>query len=88
MANKRTYCTGWTNAPEDVNSCCHQHDRDYGSRGTVSRAEADRRLRQCVAAGGRPALAWLLWAALRIGGWYWWKDKAATTGEAAPMEQE
>ena len=71
----RHYCTGLGPVSLDTNSCCKQHDHDYGARGTVSRAEADRRLRHCMIAQGKPLLAWLFWAACRAGGWYFWKDK-------------
>ncbi|MGN5479540.1 hypothetical protein ACTMU2_29400 [Cupriavidus basilensis] len=37
-----------------MNSCCHQHDHDYGTNGTKSRVQADRDLRECVRAGGGP----------------------------------
>ena len=71
----RHYCTGLGPVSPDANRCCKQHDNDYGARGTVSRAEADRRLRHCMIAQGKPLLAWLFWVACRAGGWYFWKDK-------------
>ena len=73
----RHYCTGLGPVPPDTNSCCHQHDRDYGVRGTVTRTEADRRLRQCLLAQGKPLRAWLFWLGCRLGGWYFWKEKKA-----------
>lgn len=72
---KRNYCTGLGRVGDKANTCCKQHDNDYGVRGAVSRAEADRRLRQCMIANGKSVLAWLFWAACRVGGWYFWKDK-------------
>ncbi|MBW3809711.1 DUF1353 domain-containing protein [Aeromonas hydrophila] len=71
----RYYCTGVGPVSPGTNSCCQQHDKDYGAKGRVSRAEADRRLRQCMIAQDKPVLAWLFWAACRLGGWYFWKDK-------------
>ena len=50
----RHYCTGLGPVSPDTNSCCKQHDNDYGAMGTVSRAEADRRLRHCMIAQGKP----------------------------------
>lgn len=39
MATKKHYCTGLKNAPENINYCCHKHDRDYGVNGKVTRKE-------------------------------------------------
>ncbi|MBL0581686.1 hypothetical protein [Aeromonas caviae] len=75
----RHYCTGLGPVSPGTNRCCQQHDHDYGAKGTVSRAEADRRLRLCMMAQGNPVLAWLFWAACRVGGWYFWKDKTHGT---------
>lgn len=69
------YCTGLKNAPDDINSCCHQHDRDYGSKGKVTRAEADRRLRDCMLKQGYTIKAWLFWIIVRLFGWIFWKEK-------------
>ena len=63
MAVKKNYCTGLKHAPENINSCCHQHDRDYGVNGKVSRAEADRRLRECLISQG---------ALFLLGVFGWW----------------
>lgn len=69
----RHYCTGLGPVSSGTNDCCQQHDHDYGAKGTVSRAEADRRLR--LIAQGKWVLAWLFWASCRVSGWYFWKDK-------------
>ena len=61
MKPKKHYCTEWHNAPTSINSCCHQHDRDYGIKGTVTRAEADKRLRECMIKNGHPIKAWFFW---------------------------
>ncbi|AFL46470.1 hypothetical protein Mh1949_12140 [Mannheimia haemolytica] len=72
---KKHYCTGWRNAPANINSCCHQHDRDYGIRGTVTRADADKRLRECMIKNGNPIRAWLFWLVVRAFGWRFYKNK-------------
>lgn len=52
--------------------CCDLHDQPYARGGTAAqRAEADRKLRECVAANGHPAWAWAMWAAVRLGGVPW-----------------
>lgn len=73
---RRQYCTGLKNAPTHINTCCHQHDRDYGVRGTVTRAEADKRLRECMIKNGHPIKAWLFWCAVRVFGWMYFKPKS------------
>ncbi|WP_378082017.1 hypothetical protein ACFU5E_09500 [Aeromonas bestiarum] len=50
----RDYCTGLGPVSPGTNSCCKKHDNDYGAKGRVSRAEADRRLRHCMIAQGKP----------------------------------
>lgn len=72
---KRYYCTGWHNAPTNINNCCHQHDRDYGINGTVSRAEADKRLRECLLLQGYPIKAWVFWVIVRLFGGFFYKKK-------------
>lgn len=72
---KRYYCTGWRNAPTNINNCCRQHDKDYGIHGTVSRAEADNRLRECLLLQGYPIKAWVFWAAVRLFGGFFYKKK-------------
>jgi len=71
----RKYCTGIRNVKPETNTCCHQHDRDYGIKGTVTRLQADKRLRECLMAQGKPIIAWLFWGGCRLGGWIFWKDK-------------
>jgi hypothetical protein len=66
------------------NGCCVDHDKLYWPGGTAEeRRNADARLRACVTGQGYPTWAWLMWAAVRIGGhpllpfpWRWgygWK---------------
>ena len=67
--------------------CCHIHDIDYELGGTrADRKAADRRLRDCAAKAGncppgwkgtarkawRGFRAWVIWAAVRCFGWYYW----------------
>ena len=75
MRTKKYYCTGLKNAPENINSCCHQHDRDYGINGKVTRKEADKRLRECLISQDRLIFAWCAWVVVRLFGWYFWKSK-------------
>lgn len=72
------YCTGWKFASNDINNCCHQHDRDYGINGKVTRVEADNRLRNCILKNGHPIKAWLFWVIVRLFGWIFWKKDKVT----------
>jgi hypothetical protein len=55
-------------------SCCVEHDRAYWKGGPAwKRASADRKLRDCVSERGYPIVAWLMWAAVRIGGHPFWR---------------
>lgn len=50
-------------------SCCTAHDYEYWKGGTYNqRLEADKSLKQCVATNGKPAIALLMLAGVRIGG--------------------
>lgn len=63
---------GWkffTGSPPPFEDCCVKHDIIYRTGGTSeTRTDADRKLRRCVAKGGYPVLAWVMWIAVRIGG--------------------
>ena len=64
--------------------CCDEHDLAYEEGGTRrDRALADRRFRDCVKDGGRPARAWLFWLAVRLAGWLFWAGESAGGGETA-----
>lgn len=52
--------------------CCGEHDYHY-QLGDVSRAEADKRLRQCIIKKGYPGLAWAFWIGVRFGARGVWK---------------
>lgn len=61
-----------TCAPDlDVADCCRAHDRAYEQQ-LVSRADADRELRACIARS-RPVVAWIYWLGVRLGGWVAWR---------------
>ncbi|QGM80651.1 hypothetical protein [Otariodibacter oris] len=72
---KKNYCTGLKKTSQKTNNCCHQHDRDYGVKGTVSRSEADRRLRVCMIQNNKPVQAWVFWVVVRLFGWFFFKKK-------------
>lgn len=54
-------------------ACCTAHDKKYWAGGTYQeRKLADRELKECVAAVGKPAIAQLMLAGVRVGGSPWW----------------
>lgn len=54
--------------------CCDEHDLFYEQGGTwKDRAFADMVLRQCVRDSGRPVVAWVMWAAVRVFGRRHWE---------------
>jgi hypothetical protein len=65
----RTFCSGIPRMKMAVESCCQAHDRQYGSKATMTRAEADRALYECLKASGRPLFARIAWIAVRAFGW-------------------
>jgi hypothetical protein len=54
--------------------CCGEHDYHY-QIGDVSRAEADKRLRQCLRKKGYFVLPWAYWLGVRLLGWKFYKRK-------------
>lgn len=66
---------GCTSSP-DLNfiDCCNRHDYDYQNM-SMSRARADKRLRQCMSKRGWIVLPWLYWAAVRVFGGNHFKRK-------------
>lgn len=53
--------------------CCIEHDKAYWRGGTrEERLAADRALRNCVAACGKPDIAELMLLGVRVGGAPWW----------------
>lgn len=66
-------CSGFPDGTFEENAlwldCCVEHDRTYWIGGTrEERAEADQALKECVAAVGRPHIAQLMLAGVRVGG--------------------
>jgi hypothetical protein len=65
--------------------CCGAHDADY-QLGDVSRAEADRALRDCISKKGYVVLPWVYWAGVRLfagGVWKRYRNKnEETTGSS------
>lgn len=60
---------GCSLSPDMVFSdCCITHDVDYYT-GIVSRAQADKNLRECIKRHGFPVLCWVYWIGVRIFGW-------------------
>ena len=66
---KKAYCNDGTNGP--ANLCCYWHDKAY-KEGTGTRAEADREFLKCALDRGLNLKAYVMYAALRLGGWYRW----------------
>lgn len=58
---------------EQIRDCCVEHDRAYRKGGTMAdKRSADRVFRRCLIWGPAvmlPALAWLMWLGVVIGGW-------------------
>ena len=55
-----------------VESCCEAHDRNYGPDSTMTRWQADRELRRCIAQY-RPNVSWIVWVGVRLFGWRFYK---------------
>lgn len=53
--------------------CCGEHDAHY-QLGDVTRAEADKHLRNCIKRKGYTALAWVYWLGVRVCAGGIWKD--------------
>ncbi|VAW45483.1 hypothetical protein MNBD_GAMMA02-829 [hydrothermal vent metagenome] len=57
-------------------ACCYHHDLAYWQGGNKSmRKQADIELKQCVAAVGKPMIAKLMLAGVRVGGSPYWPTK-------------
>lgn len=54
--------------------CCGEHDFHYQAN-DVTRAEADKRLRQCIQKKGYLVLPWVYWFGVRVFGRSFWKKK-------------
>lgn len=51
--------------------CCAEHDIHYQEQ-SISRSEADKRLRECIQKKGYVALPWIYWLGVRMFGWKFW----------------
>jgi hypothetical protein len=69
----KSSCTVLHTNQESINSCCHQHDVQYGVKGTMSRSEADAALRECIKANGRPVRALVIWGVVRCFGFFFFR---------------
>ena len=59
--------------------CCGEHDFHYQDN-DISRAEADKRLRQCIQKKGYIVLPWIYWLGVRIfGRKYYNRGSSSTT---------
>lgn len=68
---------GCTGVPDfDFGSdCCAEHDAHY-QLGDITRAEADKKLRECIIKKGYPGIAWAYWLGVRLIGWRFYKGKS------------
>lgn len=61
--------------------CCGEHDYHYQAN-DITRAEADKKLRECIRKKGYFVLPWVYWLGVRLfGGAYWRKKQSETTVE-------
>lgn len=66
--------------------CCAEHDTHY-QLGDISRAEADSRLRQCMAKKGYVVLPWVYWAMVRLfAKQHYLRNKNETSASTPPDE--
>jgi hypothetical protein len=54
--------------------CCGEHDYHY-QLGTMSRADADKRLRRCIQKKGYVVLPWVFWLGVRVFGGRYYRKK-------------
>jgi hypothetical protein len=54
--------------------CCGEHDYYY-QLSNISRADADRKLRECIQRKGYVVLPWIFWLGVRIFGWRYYRKK-------------
>lgn len=68
----------------DWSRACRVHDwlyRDFRlTPAPLSRAQADRLLREGVADLDAPVMAWIMWAGVRVFGWIAWNGNAKRMG--------
>ncbi len=74
MSKQKDWCTGFfdrNDHGDDWSSCCKEHDKDYTEQ-SMTRLEADRKLRDCVQKETDIIWANLMYSAVRAIGWIWW----------------
>lgn len=71
----KKFCTGAEGFNHETQSCCERHDEAYASTSYMSRRDADLHLMICVARRGMPYRAMLLYIAVRMFGWLFYKGK-------------
>lgn len=71
----RSETDGCTMSPDmNFEQCCIEHDLHYRHNSeNISRAEADARLRRCIAGKNHAVVAWAYWFAVRVFGRKQWK---------------
>ncbi len=69
LEKQTDHCSG---VAEWYADCCREHDFNYRTK-IVSRAEADRRFRQCMQSksklGRFSPVSWVRWSGVRLFGW-------------------
>lgn len=65
--------------------CCGEHDTYYQDF-SVSRAEADRRLRECIKKKGYVVLPWVYWGMVRLFGRHAWNKHRQEARNVAPVD--
>lgn len=69
---------GWNKDPRDAYKLDRAGNRDpWGSALPITRAEADRRFRECIQSRSRfgrwSPIAWIRWVGVRVGGYWSWE---------------
>lgn len=77
LAGKAFFKNDGCSAVPDFNFrlCCMEHDYYYHTQ-EISRKEADKRLRECMAEHGWVFLPWLYWIGVRMFGGRPWHDRS------------
>lgn len=70
---KVSYCNGEKSAGQPQNSCCFDHDAGYSEPAGRTRSQIDRAFLACMKANGMSVKGWIMYLALRAGGWVRWQ---------------
>jgi hypothetical protein len=65
--------------------CCGEHDAHY-QESDISRAEADRHLRECLRAKGYFILPWVYWLGVRVFGGQYYRKKQDEISTPTPPD--